>query len=139
MSRPAPRAFRAPRASRRAPGRTDRHERRLIRDFLPPEGVPLKFEVASLGARLGAQVVDLLATGVFALAVVVLLAATDAVAPPVVELIGWLLFLFVRAPITSRPSCSGTVRRSASARGACASSAPTAARCGPMASPFATS
>jgi uncharacterized RDD family membrane protein YckC len=90
MSRRARRA-----AARRA---ADRHERRLIRDFLPPEGVPLKFEVAPLGARFSAQILDLLATGLFALALAVLLAATDALAPPAIELIGWLLFLFVRAP-----------------------------------------
>jgi uncharacterized RDD family membrane protein YckC len=92
MSRP-PR-----RAARRARAAADRRERRLIRDFMPPEGVPLRFEVAPLGARLGAQILDLLATGTFALALVVLLAATDAVPPAAGELIGWLLFLFVRAP-----------------------------------------
>ncbi len=75
-----------------------RRERRLIRDFLPPEGVPLTFEVAPLDARHGAQIIDLLATGVLALALVLLLAGTDAVPPAAGELIGWLLFLFIRAP-----------------------------------------
>jgi uncharacterized RDD family membrane protein YckC len=91
-------SLRARRTAARARRATDRRERRLISDFLPPEGVPLKFEVAPLGARFGAQMLDLLATGTFALAVVILLIATDAVAPPAIELIGWLLFLFVRAP-----------------------------------------
>jgi uncharacterized RDD family membrane protein YckC len=84
--------------ARRARRARNRCERRLISDFLPPEGVPLRFEVASLGARFGAQTVDLLVTGLFALGLVLFLAATDAVAPATVELIGSLLFLFIRAP-----------------------------------------
>ena len=39
-----------------------RREKRIISAFLPPEGVPLRFEVASLGARIGAQVIDIVLT-----------------------------------------------------------------------------
>jgi uncharacterized RDD family membrane protein YckC len=35
---------------------------RLITDFLPPEGVPIRFEVATIGARLGAQLIDITLT-----------------------------------------------------------------------------
>jgi uncharacterized RDD family membrane protein YckC len=75
-----------------------RRERRLIRDLLPPEGVPLTFEIASLGARIAAQCVDLLATGLLAIAAVALVALTELVSPAALELIGWLLFLLIRAP-----------------------------------------
>ena len=76
----------------------DRSDRWVIRNFLPPEGVPLSFEVAPLGARFGAQILDLLATGLLALSLVLLLTLTEALPPAAGELIGWLLFLFVRAP-----------------------------------------
>lgn len=75
-----------------------RRERRIIADFMPPEGVPLRFEVAPLGARFGAQLLDLLLTATFAIAVVALLAITDVVPGSAITLIGSLLFLFVRAP-----------------------------------------
>jgi uncharacterized RDD family membrane protein YckC len=40
----------------------ERAKRRI--EILPPEGVPIHFEVASLGSRLGAQLLDLLITHV---------------------------------------------------------------------------
>lgn len=36
--------------------------KRRLQDFIPPEGVPVSFEVASLGARFGAQFLDLMIT-----------------------------------------------------------------------------
>ena len=47
---------------RRGVNQLDAHLR-LIDQVLPPEGVPLKFEVADLGARFGAQIVDILLRG----------------------------------------------------------------------------
>lgn len=75
-----------------------RRARRLIGDLMPPEGVPLRFEVASMGARFGAQLLDLLFTAIFAISLVVLLALTDLVPGSTLMLVGSLLFLFVRAP-----------------------------------------
>ncbi len=76
-------------------------DRRLINDFLPPEGVPIKFEVAGLGARLGAQIADLLLTIVFMLALIVLLfagfAALDIPQTTVLGLAA-ILSLGIRAP-----------------------------------------
>ena len=37
-------------------------DRRSLADFLPPEGVPIQFRVASMGARFGAQLMDFLIT-----------------------------------------------------------------------------
>lgn len=36
--------------------------RQLLADYLPPEGVPISFQIASMGARFGAQFMDLLIT-----------------------------------------------------------------------------
>ena len=76
-------------------------ERRLINDFLPPEGVPIKFEVAGLGARLAAQIADLLLTVVFMLALIVLLAVGfDVLDAPQTVVVGFaaILSLAIRAP-----------------------------------------
>ena len=37
-------------------------DRRSLADFLPPEGVPIAFQIASMGARFGAQFLDFLIT-----------------------------------------------------------------------------
>lgn len=66
--------------------------------FTPPEGVPISFTIASLGSRLGAQLLDLLLTWAFAIAVVLLIAW--------LELIPWhafgtlltLIAFFLRVP-----------------------------------------
>ncbi len=44
-------------------------DHRSLADFLPPEGVPIAFQIASMGARFGAQFLDFLITygGLFAL------------------------------------------------------------------------
>ncbi|ODN69471.1 RDD family protein [Methylobrevis pamukkalensis] len=73
--------------------------RRILR-LLAPEGVPLDFEIASLGARFTAQVLDLLLSGVLVIALVVLLSMTlsraDMVTP--IPAISALLFFAVRTP-----------------------------------------
>lgn len=76
-------------------------DRRLINDFLPPEGVPIKFKVAGLGARLGAQIADLLLTIMFMLALIVLLyAGFAALDMPQTAVLGLaaILSLGIRAP-----------------------------------------
>ncbi len=70
----------------------------LLPDFIPPEGVPLRFTVAGVGARLGAQLTDILITAGFVLGIILLVLLLR------VELgDGWsilfsILFLFIRAP-----------------------------------------
>lgn len=51
-----------------------RENRQLLADFLPPEGVPISFQIASMGARFGAQFLDFLITygGLLALLLVLL-------------------------------------------------------------------
>lgn len=46
-----------------------RENRQLLADYLPPEGVPISFQIGSMGARFGAQFMDFLITygGLFAL------------------------------------------------------------------------
>ncbi len=85
-------------AARRARRARAAAERALIRDFLPPEGVALRFQVAGLGARFGAQLLDLLLTGLFAVAVMVLLAVTEITPWTATVTIGALVFFFIRAP-----------------------------------------
>ncbi|MBM7066340.1 RDD family protein [Actibacterium sp. 188UL27-1] len=72
---------------------------RLIHDFLPPEGVPITFRVAGLTERLGAQVTDILITGLFAVAVVLLIAlAGPQSTDELVVGLGSLLFFAIRFP-----------------------------------------
>lgn len=85
-------------AAERARREREARERHLIRDFRPPEGVVLHFHVASLGARFGAQLLDLLLTFLFVVAVMVLLGVTQIVGWVALVTIGSLFFFFVRAP-----------------------------------------
>lgn len=64
----------------------------------PPEGVPLHFRVASIGARVAAQITDLLLTGLALIALVVLLAATEVVGPNTFQAVIALVFFFIRIP-----------------------------------------
>jgi uncharacterized RDD family membrane protein YckC len=73
-------------------------ERRMINDFTPPEGVPLNFEVAGLGMRFAAQLMDVLLTGLFVGAVMFLLSIMDILPWSGIVTIGSLLFFFIRAP-----------------------------------------
>ena len=66
--------------------------------FTPPEGVPITFDIASGGSRVGAQLLDVILTWVTGLAIVLLVAWAG--------LVGWtafftlvtLLFFFLRVP-----------------------------------------
>lgn len=79
------------RAARRAArGRVD--------GFMPPEGVPLTFRTASLGARLAAQLADILVCGIGTLALVLTLAVLLDAPDTALITVGALLFLFIRAP-----------------------------------------
>lgn len=91
-------------AARAAADRKSRQARekaktaRLIDDVLPPEGVPLKFEVADLGARLGAQLVDIGLSVLALVAIVTLVAFLFEPAYATMTALGSLLFFFIRTP-----------------------------------------
>ncbi|MEM9228693.1 MAG: RDD family protein [Pseudomonadota bacterium] len=71
---------------------------RVISDFIPPEGVPIRFEVAGMGARLIAQIADILITFVALLLVMALLLISNAISLAAVIIIGALLYFAVRVP-----------------------------------------
>ena len=66
-------------------------------EITPPEGVPIRFEVAGLGTRLGAQLLDIAITFIAVIALVILLAQ-------VIEIGWWLIglaslaFFLIRIP-----------------------------------------
>ncbi|MEM9197092.1 MAG: RDD family protein [Pseudomonadota bacterium] len=65
---------------------------------MSPEGVPLRLELASIGARIGAQILDLTVTTLAALALLLLIDAAELVAPDAQIAIASMLFLFIRIP-----------------------------------------
>ncbi|MEM1297800.1 MAG: RDD family protein, partial [Pseudomonadota bacterium] len=69
-----------------------------IRDFLPPEGVPLKFETAGLGLRFGAQLLDIVLTMLAIGAFLLLLAIMDILPSTALWTLFSLLFFLIRAP-----------------------------------------
>lgn len=73
-------------------------EKRMIRDFRPPEGVVLNFQVAGLGARFGAQFLDLFLTTILIFGIMILLAVTEVASWEFLSALGALLFFFIRAP-----------------------------------------
>ncbi len=73
-------------------------DRRVISDFLPPEGVPIRFEVASIGARFGAQLLDILLTGLIVLTLFVLLIMSGILSIEITIAISALLFFALRVP-----------------------------------------
>lgn len=72
-------------------------DRRLEFELLPPEGVPVRFQVARLGARVAAQITDLLLSLAGVLAVIVLLGLTVGGGAGTVT-VGTLLFFAIRTP-----------------------------------------
>lgn len=72
--------------------------RKIINDFLPPEAVPLHFEVGTLGARFAAQIIDIALTGIGVFALVLLLYLIDIVPDSAIVLVGSLLFFTIRVP-----------------------------------------
>lgn len=68
----------------------------LVHELVPPEGVPIRFEIAGLGARIGAQITDLLLSGTAVVAALVLLALTGE--GNLTVAVGALLFFAIRTP-----------------------------------------
>ncbi len=80
-----------------------RKERRAARaraaaTILPPEGVPLILPIAGVGVRLGAQLADILITGVFAVTLLILLGLSDVVGANTMTAVAALLFFSMRVP-----------------------------------------
>lgn len=83
--------------------RLRRKERRAARakaaaTILPPEGVPLCLPIAGVGVRLGAQIADIIITGAFSGALLVLLGFSGLVGANTMVAIGALLFFAIRVP-----------------------------------------
>lgn len=71
---------------------------RAMDQLLPPEGVPLHFQIAGVGVRIAAQISDLLITGIAALALFLFFAAIDLTTPATLMAISAMLFFFIRIP-----------------------------------------
>ena len=72
--------------------------KRLLQNFTPPEGVPLRFEASGLGGRFAAQIADILITVTALIAFFLILAYAD-----VLPGYGWfslfaIAFFFIRVP-----------------------------------------
>lgn len=67
-------------------------------NILPPEGVPLQFQIAGTGVRLAAQVSDIAITAIGAIAVVLFWFSTGYASPNSVSAIGSMLFFIIRIP-----------------------------------------
>src|SRR6185295_15921394 len=108
LCRAVDRLFRSQRSRRersmkRARGAPPRHrplgaDQRRIAEIVPPEGVPLHFEVAGLGARLAAQIVDVVITLGAAVAIILLTLLVQLDVGPSLSIIVALFFFFVRTP-----------------------------------------
>ena len=72
--------------------------KRLLKNFTPPEGVPIQLEIASLGARFGAQTLDILITFGSAILLLILLAYIDVMNGPAMFVFFILFIFFLRIP-----------------------------------------
>lgn len=72
--------------------------RRRVVEMTPPEGVSVRFDVATLAARCGAQLFDILISAGAAFAILILLALTPLPIGPFIGILAALLFLAIRAP-----------------------------------------
>ncbi|MEL7105697.1 MAG: RDD family protein [Pseudomonadota bacterium] len=88
-------SLKARRAARKA-RRAEKH--RAAGRILSPEGVELALPIAGIGARLGAQIVDVLITSAFLAAIMILLAFSGASNPNTLGALGALLFFIIRIP-----------------------------------------
>ncbi|MEM7058785.1 MAG: RDD family protein [Pseudomonadota bacterium] len=85
-------------AAKRARRERKARESRLLRDFRPPEGVSLNFEVAGLGARIGAQMLDLILTFLLVLSIVLSLTFAGVLGWTGFVTLASLGFFFIRTP-----------------------------------------
>ncbi|MEM9144905.1 MAG: RDD family protein [Pseudomonadota bacterium] len=66
--------------------------------LMSPEGVPIRFEVAGLGARFGAQLADIVLSSLAAIALVVALTFSGLSSPQTLVAVTAMVFLFIRIP-----------------------------------------
>lgn len=85
-------------AAKRARKERKAREKRMLNDFRPPEGVVLNFEVAGFGARVGAQMLDIILTFFFVLAVLLFFALLDLLTWNGFTTLLSLGMFFIRAP-----------------------------------------
>lgn len=83
--------------------RANRKARRAERRYaagriMSPEGIELALPIAGIGARLGAQAADVLVTGAFAVALVLLIAFSGASSPNTLMAVAALMFFIIRIP-----------------------------------------
>lgn len=74
------------------------HGLRRLENYLPPEGVPIAFDIAGLGARFGAQILDLIITFGSVLVLTWVLLWLDILAWSAFVTLFTLLIFFVRIP-----------------------------------------
>ena len=67
-------------------------------EIMPPEGVPLYFEIATFGVRFGAQLVDILITSLAAIALLLFLGSIGLSKPGSMMAIASMLFFLIRIP-----------------------------------------
>ncbi|WP_264212314.1 RDD family protein [Leisingera thetidis] len=72
--------------------------KRFLKNFLPPEGVPIQFAIAALGTRFGAQTLDILITYGTGAVLLLLLAFSDLLAGSALVSFFLLFVFFVRIP-----------------------------------------
>ena len=75
----------------------ERREGKLLR-VVPPEGVPIAFRLASIGARLGAQLIDLLVTFLGAIVLVIAMVYAFDASGSTIGALATLIFFLVRTP-----------------------------------------
>lgn len=72
--------------------------KRVLKNFTPPEGVPLQFTIAGMGSRFGAQMLDLLITYGGFLVLVLILAYTGLISFTSFLVFAILVLFFLRVP-----------------------------------------
>ena len=77
--------------------RREESRRRRV-EMTPPEGVSVRFEVAPLASRFGAQVLDILISAGAAFAIIILLSLTPLPIGPLIGVLIAVLLLVIRAP-----------------------------------------
>lgn len=75
----------------------DPDDKRIL-EIVPPEGVAIRFRIASLGARFGAQFLDMLLTGVIVGVVIFVLASTALFESEAASVLAVLLTFLLRIP-----------------------------------------
>ncbi len=83
---------------RKGKGKPKQKPPKGIENILPPEGVPLQFQIAGAGVRLAAQVTDIAITAIGAIAIVIFLFSSGIATPNSVYAIGSMLFFIIRIP-----------------------------------------